>query len=276
MGHSCDAPVLRCPQVYLNNVLLEDRGETLLWTIQQLPALTVFHLRHFGSIRDLVAPIGNEFGLPRCKELATMHSCSLESLELAMLDERAAGSALRLGDLPELRSCVLTGHPEMPVLKLCIDAASFSGAPELEELHLQYDRSLKLQPGSLNQLTGLTKLALLECGLQTVPSVVTALCSTLFVLDLSGNDSLQLDDAGVKIIVACSQLRTLSMCKHEVREWEDCFGLKRKRQERGYGPSPWSLRSVLHLTQLPSAFCKRYGQSLDLRLEYSAQGSSCV
>jgi len=229
-------------QVYVLSELFEDRGATLLSTVQQLPELQKLDVFYEGEEPDGIA-INDSNGLPRCKEVAGLHSRSLQWLRVAMLDGPAEGNTLRLRGLPELRTCVLLGHARRSDLHIQIDAASFKGAPKLQQLHVEYDDELRLSDGSLERLTALTKLTLADCRLKSVPADVASLSATLSVLDLSRNDPLQLDAETVTNIVQCSRLTTLSLVKEEVLAWTDSIDVERDPHEEGYAPAPWDLWS---------------------------------
>ena len=246
--------------------LFKDRGATLFSTVQQLPELQKLDVYYEGEEADGI-PIADTNGLPRCKELARLHSRSLRWLRVSMLDGPAEGNTLRLRGLPELRTCVLLGHARRSDLHIRIDAASFDGAPQLQELHVEYDDELQLSDGSFEHLTALTKLTLADCRLKCVPAGVASLSATLCVLDLSRNDPLQLDDAAVTNIVECSRLTTLSLCKEEVTAWTDSIDVDRDPKREGYAPSPWDLWSVSCLMQLPSAFRQQHGRDLDIQIQ---------
>ncbi len=129
-------------------------------------------------------------------------------------------STLRLVGLPELRSCELSGQPN-GAMNISIDAACIAGAPRLQSLRLHFDKTLRLRPGSLQQLTALTSLSLLECGLRSVPAEVASLSATLRVLDLSHNARLQFDVASVVTILRCGRLEKLGVYKPDIGVWND-------------------------------------------------------
>ena len=187
----------------------------LLSTVQHLPALTDFSIigRHADFDLYLKSPVSDVNGLPRCQELAALHSSSLTQLRLWMLDSSMDDNLLRLEGLPRLRSFQLRGEPEYGTLSMSIDAASFKGAPQLELLHLQDDADLELQDGCLQQLTALTALKLIACDFGEIPTEVASVSMTLCVLNLSLNDHLQLDDAAVKTVLTCSALQKLGLHK---------------------------------------------------------------
>ena len=251
----------------LYNELLEDRGATLLWTVQRLPALLDFRIRYYGQIEDLPFLVINNRGLPRCKELREVRSRSLLQLRVCMQEDPMEINTLRLGGMPALRSCELIGQPKMPLL-LRIDAASFQEVPQLRRLRLEHDEGLQLQPGTLGRLTALTSLTLMGCGLRTVPAEVEALSTTLCELDLSYNHRMQVDDVAIESILKCGQLRKLGLYKPNIAAWKDCLGdgtwqrVERHLDEEGYTPAQYSVDSLSHMMQLPSAFCKLHGRDL--------------
>ena len=226
-------------------MLFVDRGVTLLSTVQHLPALTDFDLIGRGADYSmyLKSPISDVNGLPRCQELAALHSSSLTQLRLWMLDGSVDDNLLRLEGLPQLRSCQLRGEPEYGTLGMSIDAASFIGAPQLELLHLQDDEELQLHDGCLQRLTALTALKLIACDFEEIPPVVASLSMTLCVLDMSLNDHLQLDDATVGTVLGCSRLQKLGLHKD--------------------GAS-FDMESMASIVRLQRVFRQEHGQDLEI------------
>ncbi len=260
-----------CLQVRLEDVLFEDRGATLLWTVQRLPALTDLDIRFEGSVPKLQRPVSDDNGLPRCGELAELHSRSLTRLSVSTLSgARDVRQTLHLVGLPELRFFQLQGAKPMPAAAR-IEVASFRGTPKLQELHLQDIRApLPLEVGSLDQLTALTALSLKGCGLRRVPDSVWALSSTLCVLDLSNNGRLQIDAAAVANIVECSKLRTLGLYKPSIHDWSSKLdgavweGISHHMVQEGYAPAQFSPASLTQLMRLPSAFRERHNRDLNV------------
>ena len=266
---------LHCHQVAgSEDGLFDDRGATLLWTIQQLPALLELYIPFEGLRVDLPSPISNRYGLPQCKQLATLHSRSLTRLEVHMLNDTAEDNTLRLSGLPELRSVTLQGKIGLPT-NIVLDAASFQGAPKLQALQLRFDEGLQFQDGTLQELAALTALTVEECGLRSVPANLASLSATLRVLDLSSNDHLQLDAAAVDSICGCSQLRTFDLYKRNVLEWREYLAndawqeLQQHMTRAGYVPAQLSLESVMQLMRLPVAFREQHGRDLHVILALS-------
>ena len=258
--------ILFRPQVSMSTVLFEDRGATLIWAVQQLPALTCLDIHHDSTAQDVLAPISDDNGLPHCQQLAALHSNSLTQLRVCMLGVPLSGNTLRLVELPKLQSLVLVGESELP-LSMQSDAASFQGAPMLRELWLAYDEGLELQPGSLKQLSALTALTITGCGLRTVPEDVALLSATLRRLDLSSNDRLQLDDRGLASILRCSHLDCLHLYKSDLEYWRyDLQDVWHRVQEQisreGYTPVQFSSESLRNLMKLPYAFHRCHGREL--------------
>ena len=192
----------------------EDRSVMLISTVPQLP-LRDLTIRYIDSQMGDGSPTDGH-GLPRCRELADLHSRSLTRLRVDVLSDLEGDNTLRLVGLPELRCCQLRNGVGLGLrspLSLCIDAMSFRGAPHLESLRIRNDEGLQLQNGSLEALTRLTCLTLERCGLRSVPAGVAALGATLRVLDLDSNARLQLDEAGVAAILQCSRLTTLGLAR---------------------------------------------------------------
>ena len=260
-----------CPQVCVEDVLFEDRGATLLWTVQRLPALTDLDIRFDGSVPKLRRPVSDDNGLPRSDELAELHSRSLTRLSVSTLSgPRDVRQTLQLVGLPELRFFQLQGAKPMPAA-VRIGVATFRGTPKLQDLRLHDVKTpMPLQAGSLDQLTALTALTLKGCGLRRVPDSVAALSPTLRVLDLSDNGRLQINAAAVAKIVECSKLTTLGLYKPDIREWESKLdesawaGVYNHTITEGYVPAQFSSVSLTQLMGLPSAFRARHKRDLSV------------
>ena len=80
-------------QVTIDNMLFQDRGVTLLRTVQMLPALTDLCIDYQGEVSKLRAPVSDSNGLPRCKELAELRSRSLTDLKVWMFGGPSQGNA---------------------------------------------------------------------------------------------------------------------------------------------------------------------------------------
>ena len=261
-------PVI-CMQVHARTILFSDRGAMLLRTVQRLPALKDLDICYWRGPYDLHAPVSATHGLPCCKELAELRSASLVRLRVFMLDGPAQGNVLRLSGLPELRHCELTagenGHLK---LNIRITAASFDGTPQLEDLHQQGDRGLELQDGCFQQLTALTLLRVVNCGLRRVPAAVVSLGNTLQVLDLSDNAGLQIDAAAVAAVLQCSRLEVFGVYKDSICEWHEklehrvWLAVSQHMEEQAYEPAQLSIDSVKFLLQLSSAFRYQHGRDL--------------
>ena len=265
-----------CPAVQVGVFLEhgEDRSAMLVSMVPQFTALADLTIRYINSQMD--GPSASDVqGLPRCRELADLHSRSLTRLRADVLANPEEGNTLRLVGLPELRCCQLRSGVGMGLedpVGLCIDAASFRGAPRLESLRIRNDEGLQLLPGSLEALTGLTSLTLDRCGLRTVPPGVAALGANLRVLDLDSNARLQFDEAGVAAVLQCSRLTTLGLAKGCIKDWryrldEDVWQpIGQFLEDEGYVPAQFSVESVSHLMQLPSAFRERHARDLTIWL----------
>ena len=253
-------------QVSFYHALFSDRGATLLWTVQKLPALTELRIVKEGQTADLDAPVSDSHGLPGCNELAQLRSCSLTQLTLWLLGGPPEGETLRLSGLPELRSCLLVGDRQLPP-NIRIDAASFQGTPQLQDLHVNGDAGFQLQPGSLGQLSVLTSLTLMECGLRSVPTDIASLGATLCQLDLSHNSRMQFDADAVSSILQCSSLVHISLYKSDIVAWERMLGntwqqVEQHMAEEGFVPALFSMNSLKNLMYLPDAFRVRHGRAL--------------
>ena len=215
----------------------------MLWAVRQLPALTDFDIHSLKDDARNEEPLSEDYGLPRCQELAELRSSSLTRLRVCMLDGPVEGNTLRLAGLPELRSCDIFGEA-WSSLDMRIDDMSFRSVPQLQALQLRNIDGVQLQPKNLAQLTALTALRLIDCGLRGVPADVRLLSGTLSVLDVSDNVDLQVDSAAVASVLACSRLRT--------------FGCYKPLTDQ-YMPD-----TLMHLVRLPTAFFKRHGRHLDV------------
>ncbi len=236
----------------------QDHGATLLRTVCQLPALTDLNVHSPEDGHRRITPLRDDRGLPRCRELAELQSPSLTRLRVCM-ESYNDDSTLQLAGLPELRSCYITGI-RPGALDINIDDTSFQAVPQLQALTLRNADEVQLQPGSLAQLTALTALRLIDCGLDGLPADVASLSGTLSVLDVSDNIDLELDGAAVASILACSRLRTFGCYKQSTEDYES--------------------DTLMHLVRLPMAFFKRHGRELDVFVdcktfeECSREGSS--
>jgi len=257
--------------VIRGDTLFEDRAVTLLSVVERLPALEDFGISFQGSAERLRDPISDSNGLPRCGELAEMHSRSLIRLGMSMLGGPAQGNTLRLVGLPELRSCLLTNEPKVP-MNLRIDAESFAEVPKLQKLQMCFDDALHLQPGSLHQLTALTSLTLAGCGLLSVPPDVARLSATLRVLDINRNDQLHLDASDAAIILSCGRLRVLGLYKPDMLDWksrvdeEAWEALEVHMEGEGYTPAQFSIQSLVQLLPISNAFWAQHGHALPVVL----------
>ena len=146
-------------QVTVGSMRFNDRGTTLIRTIQRLPALVDLVISYDDWRDGELAVARDDDGLPRCQDLAELRSPSLTRLSVSLLGGPAESNTLRLSGLPQLRKCELYGQPNSP-LAMDIDAASFQGAPQLQSLGVYNDPELELQDDSLRQLTSLTSLVL--------------------------------------------------------------------------------------------------------------------
>jgi len=263
--------------VVVSKTLFDDFGMTLLEMAGRMPALTDLVIDHDGAVQEKLTVATEEdpdadlsdIGLPHCGQLKDLHSDSLTRLSMSMLGGWPEGNTLRLVGLPALRTCQLIGQPDVP-MKVCIDAASFEGAPQLQSLRLYFDAALQLQRGSFQQLNALTSLTVVGCGLRSVPAEVASLSATLCVLDLSCNDQLQIDAAAVATVLCCTRLQTLGLYKPEVSRWHHRLPSAWQRieqhiQREGYAPAQYSPESLMHrgLLHLADAFRAQHGRGLN-------------
>jgi len=256
--------------VIVDNVLFQDRGATLLRTVQMLPALTDLCMDYQGEVSKLRAPVSDSNELPRCKELAELRSRSLTVLKVCMLGGPVEGNTLRLSGLPELRSCTLITQPAMRA-NMRVDAKSFRGLSQLRSLDLVGDEGLQLKEGSFEQLSGLTSLALMQCGLRSVPASIASL-SMLCELDLGHNPRMRINRAAVATIVRCSSLRVIGLSRPNIAHWEDSLGPAWQRVEQhmareGITPAQLDESELTHLLHLPFAFRARHGWDLHVCLK---------
>ncbi len=133
---------------------------------------------------------------------------------------------------------------------------------------MREDEALHFEPGSLSQLTALTSLKVLRCGLWSFPAAdVASLSATLVELDLSGN-SIDINDAAVASILQCSRLSTLGLRSVNVYACEDKLGgdvrhrVMEQLIEQGFYAVQLSVDTLKHLMQLPVPFYQRHGREL--------------
>ena len=265
----CITTRYRCLQVIVDNVLFQDRGATLLRTVQMLPVLTDLSIDFQGEVSKLRAPVSDSNGLSRCQELAQLRSRSLTDLKVWMLGGPPDGNTLRLSGLPALRSCILITEPTMRA-HMRIDAKSFRGLSQLHCLCLHGDEGVQLQDANLKQLSGVTSLALRQCGLRSVPASIASL-SMLCELDLGHNPRMPIDRAAVATIVQCSSLRAIGLSRPSIAKWEDSLGPAWQRVEQdmareGITPAQFDESELTHLLHLPFAFRARHGWDLHVCL----------
>ena len=256
----------------VHNVLFEDRGATLLWIVQKLPSLQDLSITYEEEASELRAPVSDSNGLPWCKDLAKLRSSSLTDLKVCMLGGPIEGNTLRLSGVPALRSCTLIDQePSMPH-NMRIDAESFRGLSQLQTLYIDGDEGLQLQAGSLGQLSTLTSLSLVQCGLRTVPADVASLSATLRELDLGYNLRMQIDSAAVALVAQCSSLRVIGLSRPDITKWEDDLGpawqhLEQHMERDGVIPAQFDVSELTQLLHMPHAFRRRHGRDLHVCLQ---------
>ncbi len=241
-----------------------DHSAALIWTVARLPALLDLTMRFHAISMNAEDGADDGLGLPRCQELAELHSRSLTQLRVDLFGDAEDSNMLRLIGLPALRCCQLRGGLCSP---LRTDAATFQGAPQLQSLRVDRFEDFQLHHESLRQLTGLTSLTIEGSALRSMPAALVASPSaTLRVLDLSYNDRLQVDAAAVAAILQCSRLTTLGLYKPGVVKWHvrpDVWEpLARHHEEKGYTKAHYSVESLRHMMQLPLAFHKQHARDL--------------
>ncbi len=134
-------------QVTANTVLYDDWCAMLLRMIKHLPALARLNVYFNGDLGNMRRDPDECHGLPRCEELAKLHSRSLTQLRVCMLDGPEDANLLLHG-LPELRSCWLLGYGLATELNLRIDPHSFKGALKLQELRAILMRTWTYSPAA--------------------------------------------------------------------------------------------------------------------------------
>ena len=188
---------------------LADRGAAVMRTVPWLTALKHLQLVYADIPGEAVAD--ENIKLPRCQELAELRSHSLQRMSLAIAS--GTGDVLRLAGVRNLQECrLLADNPGSAEFQ--VDPSSFKGCEKLAELTLQGLQGLALQTGCFSMLSAITSLALQDCGLQTVPSEVAQLTS-LRCFDLSQNDRMQCDAAGLSVLRQLQNLRALDVAKTE-------------------------------------------------------------
>ena len=184
---------------------LDDRGVACLRAASHLPALA--HL----DLTDRSTTIEQRsMSLPRCQELRELRSGSLERLAVDM--GGGTEDELRLARNPNLKAVCLFTVPSS--IDFWLNTASFEGCTGIQQLKLYSQRSLRLQPGCFHVLSALTSLALANCGLSAVPAELTLLPS-LHSLDLSRNESLDVDETGAAVLLSLKTMRQLDVAKYD-------------------------------------------------------------
>jgi len=110
-----------------------------------------------------------------------------------------------------------------------VDATTFAGCLQLEELSLHHLRNLSLQEGCFSALPALSTLTLTNCNLQAVPIDIAPL-TALSLLDLSLNEQLDIDEVGLNTLRTLKKLRVLDVAKrgpavHAVSSMQALLGL---------------------------------------------------
>ena len=224
-------------QVHVSGHGVADRGLACLRTASRLPALA--HLDFIYVQGEHIAP--DVIGLPRCQELCELRSRSLTHVEVHM--GCGVEDKLSLAGSSNLKDVRLFAPSSGR--KFWMTPACFQGCTRMEELSLQYQRSLRLTPGCFNALSALTSLALADCGLLAVPAELAPLMS-LRSLDLSRNQDLDVDETGSSVLRALKSMRTLDVAK--------------------YGPGTHSVTSVQALFDLVATFTD---EGLPLRVNFN-------
>ena len=215
--------------VHVGGAGLDGRGMACLRTASRLPALTHLHLI---SIRcDQVAQ--EDISLPCCQELYELRSDSLEHLAIEM--GSGTEDELWLAGNPNLKDVHLFTPPSSDTFWLSI--GSFQGCTAMEQLTLQYQHSLRLQLGCFNSLSALTSLALADCGLLAVPAELAPLLS-LYSLDLSQNEGLEIDETGAAVLRTLETMRKLDVAKynpgvHSITSVQALFDLAESFRDEG-------------------------------------------
>ena len=162
-----------------------------------------------------------------------------------------------------------------------IDAKSFLGLSQLQTLYLDGDEGLQLQEGSLEQLSGLTSLAMVQCGLRSMPPGIASL-GVLRELDLGYNPRMPIDRAAVASVVQCRSLRVLGLSRPDIAKWEGSLGPAWQRvaqhmAREGITPAQFDESDLTHLLHLPCAFRARHGWDLHVCLQSGGLcgGGSC-
>ena len=122
-----------------------------------------------------------------------------------------------------------------------------------------------MQHECLQQLTALTQLTVMGCGLLSVPADVAFSCATLCELDLSRNEQLQIDDNAVDATLSCRQLKVLGLHMPDPVGWLEALWQLNKPPEADI-PTKWSTQNSTRLQHISDAFSMRHGRPLKIAL----------
>ena len=152
--------------------------------------------------------------------------------------------------------------------RLHLDRDSLLEAADLESLSLEGFENVTMMPDCLVGLTALATLDLMACGFVNIPAALTALQDSLTSLALGRNQNLQLADSDVTKLLTLQKLRMLHMGKRSLTDPGPLHttAAVALSVHLHYVPAPWSERSLQHLVTLQSAFLRKHGVVLDLRV----------
>ena len=200
---------LEALDLYATGLGLDDRGAALIRIASRLTALEQLDVVHEEGPHADIEP--QEIKMPRCLELAELRSMSLKHLSVGI----ASGTedVLRLSGVPNLEICHLLADPRFSA-EFRVDATTFAGCSQLKELSLHHLDDLSLQMGCFSALPALTSLTLTNSNLQAVPLAIAPL-TALCLLDLSLNEQLSIDEAGLSLLRPMKRLHSLDVAKRE-------------------------------------------------------------
>lgn len=176
----------------------DDNAASLMGTLSLLPALQKLHI--IGGHRTL------DLELPTVDHFAVLGGPALSFISCAMAS--TLEESFSLGTLPALASCRLFWEPQEGDV-LHVTPTSFCGAPGVTQLSLWSHAQMQLAPLCFTGLSMLADLTLDGCGLAAIPAPQAGVQQSLRRLDVSDNTELQIDEAGLKTLLALPALERL-------------------------------------------------------------------
>ena len=190
---------------------LDDRGAAIFRAASTLTALQQLEVGYTAGRDGSDSVPQRQVSLPRCCELSKLRSQRLQFLGVALSSSAEDLHVLCLTGVPNLEECLLSGDRRANAL-FPIDLTSFANCARLEDLTVQHQWGLSLEPGCFQALSALTSLALTDCSLTSVPDAIAPL-TRLQVLNLSQHKYLDVAEAEMNMLRELKQLRALDLAK---------------------------------------------------------------